>query len=127
MKIYSDLPTIDIFFLECYAFRKPRKEGNFVILKDKNQMAPFVSGGLVIVNIILFLLCTFGCDLLYNKGGLSPYNFGIEKEYYRIVTSMFLHADIEHLVNNMLLLFGLGAMIEKEVGHLSFAILYFIC
>ncbi len=93
---------------------------------QKNQMAPYVSGGLVIVNIILFLLCTFGDNLLYNKGGLSPYYFFSEKEYYRIFTSMFLHGDMEHLVNNMLLLFGLGAMIEKEVGHISFGVLYFM-
>lgn len=95
-------------------------------MKDKMQIAPFVSGGLVIINIIIFLLCTFGCDLLYNKGGLSPYNFFVEKEYYRIFSSMFLHGDMEHLVNNMLLLFGLGAMIEKEVGHISFGVLYFL-
>lgn len=94
--------------------------------KQKNQMAPIVSGGLVIVNIILFLLCTFEGDLLYNKGGLSPYYFFVEKEYYRMITSMFLHGDMEHLTNNMLLLFGLGAMIEKEVGHVSFGVLYFL-
>ena len=102
------------------------KEEDSVTENRKNQMAPYVSAGLVIVNIILFLLCTFGGNLLYNKGGLSPYAFFVEKEYYRVLTSMFLHGDMEHLVNNMLLLFGLGAMIEKEVGHISFGVLYFL-
>lgn len=95
-------------------------------INQKNKMAPYVSGGLVVLNILLFLLCTFEGDLLYNKGGLSPYYFFEEKEYYRIFTSMFLHGDASHLTNNMLLLFGLGAMIEKEVGHISFGVLYFL-
>jgi len=90
------------------------------------EMAPFASGGLAIVNILIFLWCTFGGQMLYNVGVLSPYSFFEEKEYYRILTSMFLHGDIRHLVNNMLLLFGLGAMIEKEMGHIAFTVAYFV-
>lgn len=89
------------------------------------KTAPYVSGTLVVINIIIFLLCTFSRNMLYNVGGLSPYNFWEEGEYYRLLAAMFFHADIQHLVNNMLLLFGLGAMIEKEIGHLAFAVIYF--
>lgn len=89
------------------------------------KTAPYVSGLLVAVNAVIFLCCTFGGDLLYNMGSLSPYGFWEKQEYYRIVTAMFLHGDIQHLINNMLLLFGLGAMIEKEIGHLPFALFYF--
>lgn len=89
------------------------------------KMAPYVSGSLVIINILVFLVCTFGGQMLYNVGVLSPNLFLEKKQYYRLLTSMFLHGDISHLVNNMLLLFGLGAMIEKEIGHTVFAVAYF--
>jgi len=86
----------------------------------------YASGFIIVINIILFLLCTFDGGMLYNIGGISPYSFFEEKEYYRLVSSMFLHGDIQHLVNNMLLLFGLGLMIEKEIGHLAFAAAYMV-
>lgn len=92
---------------------------------QKFKSLPYVSIGLAIINIILFMLCTFEGNLLYNKGGLSPYCFFEEKEYYRLLTSMFLHGDIHHIVNNMLLLCGMGAMIEKEAGHLTYGAVYF--
>ena len=95
-------------------------------MRKKIRTSPYVSIGLTIINIILFLLCTFEGNLLYNKGGLSPYYFFERKEYYRLFTSMFLHGDIQHLVNNMLLLCGLGAMIEREAGHVTFGLLYFL-
>ena len=47
-------------------------------------------------------------------------------EYGRILSSTFLHAGIEHLFNNMVILFFLGAMIEKVTGHLQFLILYLL-
>ena len=40
--------------------------------------------------------------------------------------AMFLHAGIEHIFNNMVLLFFLGAMIEKVTGHVTFLVLYFL-
>lgn len=87
---------------------------------------PYVSGALVVINIIIFLWCTFDGGMLYNVGGLSPHMFFSERQYYRLLSSLFLHGDIGHLVNNMLLLFGLGAMMEKETGHLAFGAAYFI-
>lgn len=80
---------------------------------------------LIACNVILFLICTFTGELLYNRGGVSPALCFDMKQYYRVITAMFLHADIEHLLNNMLLLGGLGAMLEPETGHRNFALLYF--
>ncbi len=46
-------------------------------------------------------------------------------EWYRLVTHMFLHGDIWHLGNNMLILFCLGNALEHYVGKLSYAGIYF--
>lgn len=90
------------------------------------RTAPYVSGVLVAVNVLIFLWCSFTGKLPGNTIGISPHLFFENREYYRMIASMFFHADIGHLVNNMLILFGLGAMIEKEIGHIAFAILYFV-
>lgn len=87
---------------------------------------PFVSIILVIINAVIFLICTFGGEMLYNIGDISPNSFFTKGEYYRVISAMFLHADITHIVNNMLLLAGIGAMLEKEIGHMSFFALYFL-
>lgn len=85
---------------------------------------PIVSATLVAVNVIVFLICTFTGDLLYNMGELDVWDVFAKGEYGRIVWAMFLHADINHIFNNMVILFFLGAMIEKEVGHIRYALLY---
>ena len=87
---------------------------------------PVVSTVLVAINVLVFLLCNFFGEILYNIGILDTYHVMIEKEYGRILWAMFLHSGISHLFNNMLILFFLGAMIEKEVGHVRYGILYFL-
>lgn len=87
---------------------------------------PIVSGGLVIVNVIVFLICTFTGNLLYNKGRLDFISVLSQGEYGRIVWSMFLHSGVKHIFNNMVILFFLGAMIEKEIGHVRYFLLYFL-
>jgi rhomboid protease GluP len=87
---------------------------------------PVVSTVLVAVNVLVFLLCNFSGEILYNIGILDTYHVVIEKEYGRILWAMFLHSGINHLFNNMLILFFLGAMLEKEVGHVRYGILYFL-
>ena len=47
-------------------------------------------------------------------------------EYYRIFTSMFLHADLDHLLNNMFILFVIGKRYEEIEGRYRFALVYFL-
>lgn len=46
-------------------------------------------------------------------------------EYYRLLTSMFLHFGIQHLFGNMLCLIFLGDMLEKLAGKGSYLLIYF--
>ncbi len=85
---------------------------------------PIVSAVLVIINVIVFLICTFTDNLLYNMGRLDIVSVSLYGEYGRIIWSMFLHSDMEHIFNNMVILFFLGEMIEKEIGHIRYIILY---
>lgn len=92
----------------------------------KRQEVPWASGMLVAINVIVFLICTFSGNLLYNKGELDAVSVLAGRQYGRVVWAMFLHAGIEHLFNNMVILFFLGAMIEKTTGHIQFLTLYFL-
>src|SRR5438067_1621850 len=47
------------------------------------------------------------------------------KEYYRLVTSAFLHADWGHLLFNMLSLYLFGRGVEMFVGSGHFLLIYF--
>ncbi len=81
---------------------------------------------LVAINCVVYLMCQFWGDFFYPVGYLSVDGILYEREYLRFLYSMFLHADLEHLFNNMLILAFLGAMLEEIVGHISYMIVYFI-
>ena len=81
---------------------------------QKRQNLPIVCGTLVVINVIVYLICTFTGDLLYNIGELDAVAVLRYGEYGRILSSTFLHAGIEHLFNNMVILYllsGIGANI----------------
>jgi membrane associated rhomboid family serine protease len=45
-------------------------------------------------------------------------------DYWRLITSGFLHVEITHILLNMLSLFWLGRMIEPALGHARFVGIY---
>jgi membrane associated rhomboid family serine protease len=49
----------------------------------------------------------------------------VEGEWYRLVTSGFLHFGLIHIAFNMLLLFQLGLILERSIGRVRFGLLYF--
>ena len=49
----------------------------------------------------------------------------LDGEWYRLVTYQFMHGDIWHLGNNMLVLFCLGNALEHYMGPATYGILYF--
>ncbi len=87
---------------------------------------PVVTAVLVVTNILVFIICTFTGDLLYNIGAVGLYLMDSPSQYYRLITSMFLHADNAHILNNMLLLAFGGEIVEKAMGSKAYAVLYFV-
>jgi membrane associated rhomboid family serine protease len=49
-----------------------------------------------------------------------------EGEWYRLITSAFLHGGIIHLGFNMLMLYWIGGPIEEAIGRVRFLILYLV-
>lgn len=93
---------------------------------EKKTEIPFVSVFIVAVNVILFFACDIYGERLYYSTELDPKRVLVYGEYWRTVSAMFVHANIEHLFNNMVILLFMGAMIEKGIGHVAFGLIYII-
>ena len=66
-----------------------------------------------------------GGSSLLRDGAVSQ--FAIDQgEYWRLVTSGFLHTGLLHLMFNMLALYILGSMLEPAIGRVKFATIYFV-
>ncbi len=94
--------------------------------KRRFRELPFINVTIVIINILVFILCAFTGDLLYNKGAFSILLIQETKEYYRFLTAVFMHVDLDHLLSNMVVLYFLGNGLEAKIGHIKYVILYFL-
>jgi membrane associated rhomboid family serine protease len=88
---------------------------------------------LIAINVIVFLveIAQGGGGLLNEQGSQFVADFSLfgpavaEGEWYRLVTSGFLHANLMHIGFNMLILFFLGRLLEPALGMPRFLVLYF--
>lgn len=97
--------------------------------RDKNFKLTYVIIGInVSIFILLFFIdksLSFSPKTLLQFG--AKYNPMIASgQYYRLITSMFLHSDITHLLFNMYALNILGQNVEFVYGKLKFIIIYLI-
>lgn len=92
----------------------------------------WVNGGLIALNIAYFLyLEIVGSSedtmfMLQHGAMFAP--FVVDGgEYYRLLTSIFMHFGIRHIANNMLVLFILGDNMERALGSIKYLIFYLLC
>ncbi len=89
---------------------------------------------IIIVNVLVFVWVLTGDVGAAGFGnritgreldlGLNRYILQITDEWYRLVTSGFLHFGVLHIGMNMFLLYQLGQMLEPPLGRARFALLY---
>jgi membrane associated rhomboid family serine protease len=69
-------------------------------------------------------------DAFIKQFGAVPYNIfnpvGLSS-YLTLFTSMFMHANLMHIIGNMLFLWIFADNIEDRVGHVVFIIFYLTC
>ena len=96
----------------------------------KNLSPNAVTYCLMGVNLLYFLFLTlhgrteYDMDLMLRYGAVYEPLIFQEHQYYRLLTACFMHFGIEHLVNNMLVLFVTGGYLEQALGHVRYLILY---
>lgn len=49
------------------------------------------------------------------------------EEYFRLLTSVFMHFGVNHIANNMIILFILGDNMERALGHVKYLVFYLVC
>lgn len=78
--------------------------------------------------IAINFLCSykgFNDRTFFDKYKFEVDSILINKEYYRLFTSSFLHIDWQHLIFNMLSLYFFFELVELQLGVLPFLVLYF--
>lgn len=76
---------------------------------------------LLLIQLVMFMLSDFSLF------PLAAYNEYISKgEWWRLITSLLVHVDLQHFLSNSICLFVLGSSIEKQLGHFSFIIIFFL-
>lgn len=85
---------------------------------------------LIIATTLLSLICFYNQEINH-KLILNPYQVKHQNEWYRMLTSGFMHADFMHLFVNMFVLYSFGRMVEfyyssvfGEAGQWVYLLLY---
>lgn len=74
---------------------------------------------LIVILTVLVSVLAFKREELFYRLDLSPARVVHKKEYYRIFTHAFLHADYFHLGINMLVFYSFGTYIERVFSQLE--------
>jgi membrane associated rhomboid family serine protease len=113
----------------------------FIPLRDENPSGKFafVNIGLIVTNIAVFLyqltLTPHAFQVFVTANAMVPARIpavlngygSFEAAFLPLVTSMFLHAGIAHILGNMLFLGIFGDNVEAAFGHLRYLLFYFVC
>ena len=94
---------------------------------------PIVTYALIGINVLVFLIVAIqaksGVDMsgsaIYRDGFLVP-SLVAGGQWWRLVTSGFLHVSVIHVGLNMLSLYVLGVALERMLGHGRFLTVYLL-
>ena len=102
------------------------------------RTTPIVNRAIVIANGVVFLAQIFmgeRTESIINIFGYIParltnpaaYGYSILEVTVTLFTSLFLHGGFVHLIGNMIYLWVFGGAVEDALGHVRYAVFFFVC
>ncbi|MGA2363293.1 MAG: rhomboid family intramembrane serine protease [Candidatus Aminicenantales bacterium] len=113
----------------------------FIPLRDENPTSrvPYITLSLIAVNVLVFCLGAFspqGLQMSALRFGSIPYEITHFRSldqalrvppFLSLLTSLFVHGSLFHLLGNMLYLWIFGNNIEDVLGSFRFVLFYLAC
>ncbi|KAA2221609.1 rhomboid family intramembrane serine protease [Chryseobacterium sediminis] len=85
---------------------------------------PPITRNIIIINVIVFIVTYFmGNQMIGYLAGFYPFSPFFHS--WQIITHMFMHGSIMHILFNMMTLFSFGPILEQTLGDKKYLILYF--
>jgi len=78
-----------------------------------------------VVTLVASLAGLYAKPAIIEASLFRPYWFLRRKQYATVITSGFVHADLPHLIFNMVTFWFFAFPLERQIGSLRFAVLYF--
>lgn len=107
------------------------QENRYSLQTAIRQYRAVVTWGLIALNVGVFAL-EMGMGgsndsyVLYRLGAMVPQAV-VSGAGWRLVTAIFLHSGVTHLLANMLALYLFGSFVERAIGQWLFCLTYFTC
>jgi membrane associated rhomboid family serine protease len=79
-----------------------------------------------VATIVASLAGLYAKPQIIERSLFRPYWFLRRRQYDTIVTSGFVHADLPHLLFNMVTFWFFAFPLERQIGPVRFAVLYFL-
>lgn len=117
----------------CVAEGRATQRTALTVSGSPTGQQPVATIGLIIANVLIFVVTVIqagGTDHLersswFSGGVLVPSDVA-EGEWWRLITSGFLHLSITHIALNMVALYFVGLPLERVVGRWRFLVIYFL-
>lgn len=122
---------MELFFKLTSEINKKNEQEGIKAEEIFKPKKPIITVSLIIINVIVFILM-----YILGKGSQDAFTlikFGVFQkdlilggEYYRLITSAFLHIGIFHLLFNCYALYIIGRQLESFLGKIKFLIIYLV-
>lgn len=122
---------MELFFKLTSEINKKNEQEGIKVEEIFKPKKPIITVSLIIINVIVFILM-----YILGKGSQDAFTlikFGafqkdliLGGEYYRLITSAFLHIGIFHLLFNCYALYVIGRQLESFLGKIKFLIIYLV-
>jgi len=103
--------------------------GGLIPLGDASRRPasiPLVTGGIILVNVVVFLLELFRGDAFVLQWSAIPAQITSGHHWITILTAMFMHGSWSHIIGNMIFLWAFAPEIEDAMGPARYLVFYLL-
>jgi membrane associated rhomboid family serine protease len=85
-----------------------------------------VTTTIIVLNVFVFVLEVMGGDEFVKQWSVIPADIVAGRHWITILTAMFMHGGLLHILGNMIFLWAFGPEVEEAMGRLRYLTFYLL-